>query len=161
MNALYNLGDLVNKIAFGIAVYSAAGSEEQMQKQMEHRVIRLEMRIMKDWMQQLKSMGIVHRKFRGDLKSWLNLDGESQQSQANNKEVGGKPRVAPPTGNNGAGGSVVGGSSLVGRIGPSAATSGGFGAGKANMMNPCKTMLLNILLRRCCNNSLKNHMVVL
>lgn len=29
MNALYNLGDLVNKIAFGIAVYSAAGSEEQ------------------------------------------------------------------------------------------------------------------------------------
>eukprot|EP00391_Amoebophrya_sp_Ameob2_P001221 CAMPEP_0179004680 /NCGR_PEP_ID=MMETSP0795-20121207/13452_1 /TAXON_ID=88552 /ORGANISM="Amoebophrya sp., Strain Ameob2" /LENGTH=596 /DNA_ID=CAMNT_0020698995 /DNA_START=307 /DNA_END=2097 /DNA_ORIENTATION=+ len=123
MNALYNLGDLVNKIAFGIAVYSAAGSEEQVTKQLEHRVIRIEMKVMKDWMNELKKLGIVHKKFRGDLKSWLNMD--ESDAAAGNKEVGGKQKLSSSNGASKAGPGVMpflGGASGAGGLG-----AGGFG----------------------------------
>ncbi|CAD7976726.1 unnamed protein product [Amoebophrya sp. A25] len=92
MNALYNIGDLVNKIAFGLAVYSAAGSDEQAEKTMDYRVMRIELRIMREWMISLKKMGIVDRKFKGDIKSWLNIKGDEA---AGNKEVADKTWMPP------------------------------------------------------------------
>ncbi|CAD7958784.1 unnamed protein product [Amoebophrya sp. A120] len=75
MNGLYNLGDLINKVFFGIAVYSVAGSLEQEELQRVFRVRKLENTILKKWFRELKQAGIVGKKYRGHcLKEWLGLE---------------------------------------------------------------------------------------
>ncbi|CAD7967779.1 unnamed protein product [Amoebophrya sp. A25] len=74
LNALYNLGDLVNKIFFGIAVWTAAGSEEETTHQQVYRVQRREAEIITSWMEQLRMRNIVHKNFRGTLPAWLDLE---------------------------------------------------------------------------------------
>eukprot|EP00392_Amoebophrya_sp_AT5.2_P009093 g9121.t1 len=82
MHGLYNIGDLVNKVFFAIAVFSAAGSEEQEEIQEEFGVWRAENAILQQWMRELRSRGIVGKRFQGDLLNWLDLDEDSKERQA-------------------------------------------------------------------------------
>ena len=45
-NALYNLGDVLNKVALGLATYEIAGSEEQAELQLEFQAIAIAMRVL-------------------------------------------------------------------------------------------------------------------